>query len=123
MAAGSATRQASLNLLNDTLAGNIAPGTSGGGINNQGNTLIQNTIFSANSGNNCSTINNMDQGNNIDSGTTCGFTASTSLSNANPQLGQLQITGDQPRRWQSHPTAPPLQRQTVSDAISNPLPE
>lgn len=82
-----------LNLVNDTIVGNTAPGSNGGGISNQGNTLIQNTIVSENSGNNCTTINDMDQGNNIDSGNSCGFTGSTSLSGTNPNLGPLANNG------------------------------
>ncbi len=82
-----------LTLINDTIAGNSAASLGGGGVSNQGNTTILNTIVSQNSGGNCQTINMMDQGNNIDSGASCGFTMSSSLNNTDSQLGALANNG------------------------------
>jgi CSLREA domain-containing protein len=82
-------------LLNCTFSGNQA--ASGGGVYAGVSLHIKNTIL-ANSvaGGNCGYLGTPSQnsGNNIDSGTTCGFgSANGSMSNTNPQLDILRWNG------------------------------
>jgi hypothetical protein len=81
-----------LTIANSTFSANSA--SLGGGIrDNSGTTTLRNTIL-ANStfGGNCSGAIT-DGGNNIDNGTTCGFSASGSMSSADPLLGSLANNG------------------------------
>jgi len=87
----------SLTLNAVTVAGNTAA-TGAGGIANRGSATLNlsNTIVSSNGTNNCAgTIT--DGGYNIDSATSCGFTATSStfhsMSNTNPLLGALASNG------------------------------
>jgi CSLREA domain-containing protein len=84
-------------VLNSTFFGNTAA-FGGGGINNanEGGTVLvvlRNTIVANNSGGNClGAIFN--GGNNLDSGTSCGFDfINLSMSNTNPMLGPLANNG------------------------------
>ncbi len=87
---GALVNQSSTILINDTLSNNRGI-TGTGGITNTGGTIdVINTIIANSIGNNCGNaagaISN--NGNNIDSGSTCGFGSSNgSMSNTNPQLG------------------------------------
>jgi hypothetical protein len=83
------------NLLNCTFASNQA--ANGGGVYGFGGTHVKNTII-ANSvtGGNCAYWQTplQNAGNNIDSGTTCGFgSTSGSMSSTNPQLDILRRNG------------------------------
>ncbi len=81
---------ATANITNSTIAGNNCTSTPGGALKNQGTVTVRNTIVANNGvGNNCvGTITN--GGNNIDSGTSCGFgSTSGSLSSTNPQVSAL----------------------------------
>jgi len=84
-------------VINSTFLGNTAA-FGGGGINNanEGGTVLvvlRNTIVANNSGENCGgPIFN--GGNNLDSGTTCGFGfINLSMSNTDPMLGPLADNG------------------------------
>lgn len=79
---------------NSTIAGNMSSGT-GGGIFNVGGMTLFNTIVADSTGSNCSgTIIN--GGNNIDSGSTCGWgTNMGSMSDTSPLLGKLADNGGQ----------------------------
>ncbi len=84
-----------LNITNSTFSGNSA--SPGGGIYNDGiaggTTTLRNTIVANNTSGNCyGTITN--GGNNIDSGTTCGWVSALgSMRNTNPLLGALANNG------------------------------
>jgi uncharacterized repeat protein (TIGR01451 family) len=85
---GGIENSGTLNVYNSTIVSNQAFGASpaGGGISGNGmNTMLKNTIVANNfDGGNCSgTI--VDNGFNLDSGTTCGFPAGRS--NRDPMLG------------------------------------
>ncbi len=84
----------SLYITYSTVADNNAP--TGGGIFNNGNTLLSNTIVANNPGSDC-VVNNgsvTDGGYNLDSDGTCGLDpANGSLPNTNPMLGALQDNG------------------------------
>lgn len=86
----------SVQIRNTTIANNTATLTPRSGIWVEAGTLvIQNTILSGNGGaNNCVVSGGMltDGGNNLDSGATCSFGA-TSLSNANANLAGLADNG------------------------------
>ena len=82
-----------LTVTNSTFSGNSAY-VNGGGIANAGTATLRNTIVANNTtGGNCfGTITN--GGNNIDSGTTCGWgSASGSMSSTDPLLGALANNG------------------------------
>ena len=82
-----------LTVTNSTFSGNSAY-VNGGGIANAGTATLRNTIVANNTtGGNCfGTITN--GGNNIDSGTTCGWgSASGSMSSTDPMLGALASNG------------------------------
>ena len=84
----------SVTVLNSTLSGNSSansPWPFGGGIRiNSGTVTFRNTIIANNtSGGNCSGVP-INGGNNLDSGTTCGWgSASASISNTDPLLEAL----------------------------------
>lgn len=109
---------ASAQMINSTLSYNRVLNIADGGalLNNGGTFIITNTTFSANygpsivrtsgivtivnsligapadGGNNCvGTIVSL--GHNLDSGNSCGFTATGDITNANPSLGALQNNG------------------------------
>ena len=86
-----------LTIVNATIANNtITTGNSAGGITNSccGTTFIQNTILSNNSNANCSNSGTLSSyGFNVDSGSTCGFTAAGDQSNTDPKLGLLHDNG------------------------------
>ena len=79
-------------LTNTTIASNVAD--SANGIQNDASMTLINSLV-ANGSSNCNTSGGTvtDGGNNLDSGTTCGFTQPSSLTNANPFLGPLQDNG------------------------------
>ena len=81
-------------LVNDTITGNsTTPTTVGFGAiqaTGTGATTISNTIVSGNTGNNCAgTVT--DSGNNLEQGSSCGFT--TNAQHGDPLLGPLQDNG------------------------------
>ena len=78
-----------MRIINSTIAGNSVgnQGGQGSGIANTGETVMINTIVANDpAGGNCFQPITTDGGFNIEDGTTCGFTAVTSHSNANPGL-------------------------------------
>jgi large repetitive protein len=87
-----------LTISNSTFSGNSAD-VAGGGIYTDGPATLYNTIVANNTstsgGGNCDgTVTITNGGNNIDSGTTCGWgSASGSKSNTNPLLGTLADNG------------------------------
>lgn len=88
------TAGGTLTVIHSTFTGNSAP--TGGGIYNQGSTVTirHSIIANSPSGGNCDgwgTIN--DAGYNLDSESTCGFSAVGSLSNTAPLLGPLANNG------------------------------
>lgn len=77
-------------VLHATLALNGA--TSGGGLYNAGSATLKSTLLNANTGSNCAgTVGS--NGSNLDSGTSCAFSAAGDLSNVNPLLGALTDNG------------------------------
>jgi predicted outer membrane repeat protein len=85
-------------LTNITVSGNRATTTGGGGgLYATSETLLKNSIIAnSTSGGNCASggFYPTNSGNNIDSGTTCGFgSANGSLSSTNPQLEALKDNG------------------------------
>ena len=88
-----------LTVINSTIAGNHAVST-GGGIDSTvlGVLTLRNNIVANNTagstGPNCRIAGVLhDEGGNLDSGTSCGFTDPASQSNANANLGPLQNNG------------------------------
>ena len=72
-----------LTLINSTINGNIG-GVAGGGVFSEklGTVTLRNTLLAANSGNNCASDTGgaiIDEGGNLDDGTTCGLTVPMSL--------------------------------------------
>jgi len=86
---GGIYNQETLSISNSTVSGNSAPSGEGGGIeihlsivNNIGGSIV-----AANTGGDCSVSGFLiDQGYNLSSDSSCGFTASTSQQNTNPML-------------------------------------
>jgi len=76
-------------LMSCTIAGNGASAGGGTAKSGGGTFEVQNTIFSANTPENCSGGINSD-GNNIDSGSSCTPTVAGDLPNTDPLLGPLQ---------------------------------
>ncbi len=79
-----------LNLLNCTISANSS------GIANRGDTRTVSTIIANSVGgsdNNCTESIVTSEGNNLDSGNSCGFNDATDLNNSNPQLGPLGDNG------------------------------
>jgi predicted outer membrane repeat protein len=79
-----------LSAIADTFAGNSA--IEGGGLYNQGSMVLKSTLLAAGpTGGNCLDLTSAitDGGYNLDSGDTCGFSATTSHVNMNPLLAPL----------------------------------
>jgi CSLREA domain-containing protein len=96
----------SLTLVNSTVSGNVTlSGTNtpfgGAGIGSLGQTTLLNTIVANNPrGGNCGGPGiTTDGGYNIDDGTTCGFTATTSRSNTDPQLDPAGLVPNGGPTW------------------------
>jgi cysteine-rich repeat protein len=94
--AGGISNFDSLTMLNSTIVNNTAPASMGGGLFNAdnigGQTFLKNTIVADNTGGNCfGTITS--QGNNLDSGNTCGFAAAGDLIDTDPMLDLLEDNG------------------------------
>jgi hypothetical protein len=90
---GLANDSGTMSISNSTFANNSAP--SGGGlINNFGTLNIGGSIVANNSGGDCSLPAALqDQGYNLESGRSCGFTGTGSQQNTNPQLTPLANNG------------------------------
>jgi CSLREA domain-containing protein len=75
-----------LTLINSTINSNIGGVAAGGVFSEKGGILVlRNTLLAANPGNNCGTDSGgviVDEGGNLDDGTTCGLTVPMSLPNA-----------------------------------------
>ncbi|MBA4373853.1 MAG: hypothetical protein C0402_13460 [Thermodesulfovibrio sp.] len=85
-----------MTITNSTISGNSTGTSYGSGIYDEhtyGPVTVKNSIIASNTGGNCyNAVSN--GGNNIDSGTSCGWgSASGSKSNTNPRLGPLGIYG------------------------------
>jgi CSLREA domain-containing protein len=100
---GGIQNSGSMTIINSTIAANSvgSQGGRGSGIANTGlrTTLINTIVANDPAGGNCSGPITTDGGYNIEDGTTCGFTAATSHSNANPGLdpaGLLSNGGQTP---------------------------
>src|SRR5207249_710401 len=86
---GGVWSDAAVVLMSCTIAGNGAS-AGGGTVKSGGGTFeVQNTIFAANTPDNC-TGGIMSDGNNIDSGSSCTPTVAGDLPNTDPLLGPLQ---------------------------------
>jgi HYR domain len=78
--------QGTVSISNSTFANNSATGVQVGGLsNNQGTMSIRGSIVANNTGGNCFG-GVSDQGYNLDSDGSCGFTGTGDLQNTNPQL-------------------------------------
>jgi len=78
---------------------------------------ISATILAGNGVSDCSLLNGVitDQGYNLESGTDCGFTASTSQQNTNPQFqGGLQNNGGPTQTIALQPSSPAVNRIPVN---------
>ena len=98
--------RANLKVINCTLSSNSASTGEGGCLNTGSSTSIYNSIVAnSTSGGNCKTTNSpANWGNNIDSGTTCGFgTLHDSHSSTNPLLGTLKDNGGRTKTMMLQP--------------------
>jgi hypothetical protein len=92
-------RAGTLTLNNSTLSGNgvVSGQRSGGGINNGGTAILQNSIVANNVGaGNCSGTMTSN-GYNLSSDNTCNFNSTGDLNNTDPKLGQLGNYGGPPQ--------------------------
>jgi hypothetical protein len=100
--------------LNTTITDNTTDGSGGNIFNDGGDPVtVQNSIVSGGAPQNCvstapasSPITS--QGNNIDSGVTCGFTLTGDMSNTNPLLGPLADNGGPTRTRALLPGSPAI---------------
>ena len=98
--APSSSPASSVVMKNVTIANNTASSQGGGLVGSPAttakNVLLANNFEGAVGGRNCAGFGSSpvtSQGNNLDSGSTCGLNASGDLSNANPQIGPLANNG------------------------------
>lgn len=81
-----------IDILNSTIAENIAPVFGGGGIANSSTISIQNAIVANNTGGDCGPFDPItSDGNNLDSDGTCALTEVTDISNTDPLLDNLSF--------------------------------
>jgi predicted outer membrane repeat protein len=110
--------EGALQVINSTISDNSA--SMGGGIDVEtGTTEASNTILSGNSASsedssNCSSefVDNL--GNNLDSGTSCGFGTNNSISGVDPLLGPSPTTAVPPKRRPCWRAARPSTRATTT---------
>jgi hypothetical protein len=92
---GGIFNRSTLHVTNGTFAGNSPGPALGGGLDAyDGTATLTNTLLAGNGGANCVTENGniVDGGHNLDSGGSCGFSAShASFTHVDPRLGLLQI--------------------------------
>jgi len=119
-AGGGLSNGGTVTITNSTFANNHASNT-GGGLLNSGTVTITNSTFANNSavegGGNCSgTLT--DQGYNLSSDTSCGFTASTSLQNTDPKLDPsgLQNNGGPTQTIALEPDSPAVDKIPVGSS-------
>ncbi|TMD75182.1 MAG: HYR domain-containing protein [Chloroflexi bacterium] len=85
-----------MSISNSTIAYNSAPSDGfGGGLANDGTMSLSGSIVADNPGGDCTdnTGSLFDQGYNLSSDSSCGFTGTGSLQNTNPKLGPLASNG------------------------------
>lgn len=92
---GGVTNSGTLNLINNTVAYNLYINTPNlNGLWNTGTLSLRNTIVANNDGGNCGGGASItSNGNNLDSGNTCGFSASGDLHDSDPVLDFQVNTG------------------------------
>ncbi len=91
---GAITSGAQLTVVNSTIAGNLAIINGSAIMALSGSVTMKNTVVADNVGTNQCGGAVIDAGHNLDSGSTCGFSAvNGSLSNADASLGPLQDNG------------------------------
>ncbi len=100
---------------NSTFSGNSALNTGGGVTRNTGTMTLRNTIVaSSSSGGNCAGVIT-NGGNNLDSGTTCGFgSANGSYSNVNSRLAPLADYGGSTATFALLPGSPAIDAGNVT---------
>jgi len=113
-AAGIFNNNADVWLTNVTMAGNTAAGLIGG-VESKGSGIskVRNTLISGNFPDNCGTgyvKTIQSDGNNLDSGATCGFFGTGDLSNSNSQLKNLGFNGGITRTMALNQTSPAIDR-------------
>jgi hypothetical protein len=85
-----------LTIVNSTIASNtVTTGSAGpGGIQNYGIVTFRNAVLAHNQNANCSNADTMiSNGHNLDSGATCGLSATGDITDTDPLLGPLQDNG------------------------------
>ena len=113
---GGIDNEYSMTIINSTIAGNSATNT-GGGIFSGGVLQIKNSILAGNTGGNCFTPI-LDGGHNLDSGTSCGFSAAyDSLPGTDPKLGALADNGGSTQTMALGSGSPALD--TGDDSVCN----
>ena len=92
---GLASNGGTLSISNSTIAYNSAPSDGFGGLLNDGTMSLSGSIVADNPGGDCTdnTGSLFDQGYNLSSDSSCGFTGTGSLQNTNPKLGPLASNG------------------------------
>jgi HYR domain/FIMAH domain len=91
---GGLSNAGTMSISNSTFADNSA--TDGGGLFNFGTESISGSVVAANTGGNCDNFgfgSITDQGYNLSSDSSCGFTGTGSLQNTDPKLGPLASNG------------------------------
>jgi S-layer homology domain len=111
-----------MTITSNTIAGNTAIG--GGGIykGGGGSETVENNILANNGGENCyaGLINN--DGNNLDSGNSCGFGSNNgSMSNTDPMLGPLANNGGPTQTMALLPGSPAIDAGNTSFCSSSPV--
>jgi hypothetical protein len=108
--------------LNSGTTGGLYSGDNGGGGSDYGFIELRNTIVAGNAGPNCSSVGVfVNNGNNIDGGTTCVSTWGGSMQNTNPMLGPLALNA--PGTTQTHallPGSPAIDGATFSPPNGGP---
>lgn len=105
-----------LNLNNATIAGNTGQAGAGnaGGIRNTGTVNIRNTIIASNTPVNCvPTAAFNSQGNNLDSGASCGLAGAGDVSSTDPLLNALADNGGSLQTHALQPTSPAIDAGSV----------
>jgi hypothetical protein len=95
---------------NSTIADNIVTGSVTGAITSYSTMIVKNSIIANNGSINCYKAggNWTSLGNNIDSGTTCNFTAIGDKQNTDPVLGSLQNNGGYTPTMALEPDSPAI---------------
>ena len=114
---GGISNSGALSIVFSTFSGNSADIGGGGGISG-GTVDMRGSIVANNTGGDCAGVILTDEGYNLESGFSCGFTGTGSLQNTDPKLKSLQNNGGPTQTMALEPDSPAIDQIPLSGCIA-----